>query len=63
MEMETLRDLYVDELKDLWSAEKQILQALPRMIRPPRLGPSSNCWRKAPSWSRSGLIPMCWIPG
>jgi ferritin-like metal-binding protein YciE len=33
MEMETLRDLYVDELKDLWNAEKQILKALPRMIR------------------------------
>ena len=33
MEMETLRDLYVEELKDLWSAENQILKALPRMIR------------------------------
>jgi ferritin-like metal-binding protein YciE len=33
MEMETLRDLYVDELKDLWSAEKQILKALPRMVK------------------------------
>jgi ferritin-like metal-binding protein YciE len=33
MDMETLEDLYVDELKDLWSAEKQILQALPRMIK------------------------------
>ena len=33
MEMETLRDLYVDELKDLWSAEKQILRALPRMAK------------------------------
>ncbi len=33
MEMETLQELYVDELKDLWSAEKQILQALPKMIR------------------------------
>jgi ferritin-like metal-binding protein YciE len=31
MEMETLRDLYVDELKDLYSAEKQILKALPTM--------------------------------
>ena len=31
MEMETLRDLYVDGLKDLWSAEKQILKALPTM--------------------------------
>jgi ferritin-like metal-binding protein YciE len=33
MELETLRDLYVDELKDLYSAENQILKALPRMIR------------------------------
>ena len=33
MEMETLRDLYVDELKDLYSAENQILKALPRMIK------------------------------
>jgi ferritin-like metal-binding protein YciE len=27
MEMEMLEHLYVEELKDLWSAEKQILQA------------------------------------
>ena len=33
MEMESLRDIYVEELKDLWSAENQILKALPRMIR------------------------------
>ena len=33
MELDTLRALYVDELKDLWSAEKQILKALPKMIR------------------------------
>jgi ferritin-like metal-binding protein YciE len=33
MELETLRDLYVDELKDLYSAENQILKALPRMIK------------------------------
>jgi len=33
MKMETLRDLYVDELKDLWSAENQILKALPKMIK------------------------------
>jgi ferritin-like metal-binding protein YciE len=33
MEMETLTELYVDELKDLWSAEKQILKALPKMIK------------------------------
>ena len=33
MEMDTLQELYVDELKDLWSAEHQILRALPRMIK------------------------------
>lgn len=33
MELDTLRELYVEEIKDLWSAEKQILQALPRMTK------------------------------
>ena len=33
MEMESLRELYVDELKDLWSAETQITKALPKMIK------------------------------
>ncbi len=33
MELETLKDLYVEELKDLYSAENQILKALPRMIK------------------------------
>ena len=33
MEMESLRELYVEEIKDLWSAENQILKALPRMIK------------------------------
>jgi ferritin-like metal-binding protein YciE len=33
MELETLRDLYVHELKDLYSAEKQITKALPKMRR------------------------------
>ena len=33
MELETLRDLYIDELKDLYSAEKQLLKALPKMAR------------------------------
>lgn len=33
MELETLKDLYVQELKDLYSAENQILKALPRMIK------------------------------
>ena len=33
MELDSLRALYVDRLKDLYSAEKQILQALPKMVR------------------------------
>jgi len=33
MELATLRDLYIHELKDLYSAEKQILGALPKMIK------------------------------
>ncbi len=33
MELETLEDLYIDELKDLYSAENQILKALPKMIK------------------------------
>ena len=33
MKMDTLKALYVDELKDLYSAENQILKALPKMIR------------------------------
>lgn len=33
MEMQTLRDLYIDELKDLWSAEKMLVKALPKMAK------------------------------
>ena len=33
MEMESLKDLLIDELKDLYSAENQILKALPKMIK------------------------------
>ena len=31
--MENLRELLVAELKDLYSAEKQIVKALPKVIR------------------------------
>jgi ferritin-like metal-binding protein YciE len=31
--MNSLRELYVEELKDLYSAENQILKALPKMMR------------------------------
>ena len=33
MKLNTLQDLYIHELKDLYSAEKQILKALPRMAK------------------------------
>src|SRR4051794_22988047 len=33
MEMQSLQDLYKDELKDLYNAENQILKALPRMAK------------------------------
>lgn len=33
MKLETLHDLYVDELKDLYSAEHQLLKALPKMAK------------------------------
>ena len=33
MELDSLEKLYVDELKDLYSAENQILKGLPRMIK------------------------------
>lgn len=32
MKLKTLRDLYVEELKDIYSAENQILATLPRLI-------------------------------
>jgi ferritin-like metal-binding protein YciE len=33
MKLDTLEKLFIDQLKDLYSAEKQILQALPRMAK------------------------------
>lgn len=33
MELDTLRKLYIDELKDLYSAEKQLVKALPKMAK------------------------------
>ncbi|WP_435011119.1 ferritin-like domain-containing protein [Tundrisphaera lichenicola] len=33
MKIDTLMKLYVEELRDLYSAEKQILKALPKMIK------------------------------
>jgi ferritin-like metal-binding protein YciE len=33
MELETLEDLYIHELKDLYSAEQQLIKALPKMAK------------------------------
>jgi ferritin-like metal-binding protein YciE len=33
MELETLKDLYIHELKDLYSAENQIIKALPKLAK------------------------------
>ena len=33
MELETLQDLYINELKDLFSAENQLITALPKMAK------------------------------
>ena len=32
MKLETLRDLYVEQLHDLYSAETQLVEALPKMV-------------------------------
>ena len=36
MKLDTLEALYVEELRDLWSAENQIVKALPKMIKAAR---------------------------
>lgn len=33
MKLETLHDLYIHELKDLYSAESQLIKALPKMVK------------------------------
>ena len=33
MKLETLKDLYISQLKDLYSAEKQLVKALPKMAK------------------------------
>jgi ferritin-like metal-binding protein YciE len=33
MELDTLKDLYIEELKDLYSAEKQLTKALPKLAK------------------------------
>ena len=33
MALDSLHDLYVEELKDLYNAENQLLKALPKMVK------------------------------
>src|ERR1700676_5176227 len=33
MKLESLRDLYVEQLKDLYNAEQQLIKALPKMAK------------------------------
>ena len=33
MKLNTLKDLYIHEIKDLYSAEKQIIKALPKLVK------------------------------
>ncbi len=54
MKLKTLHDLYVNELKDLYNAEQQILKALPKMI------PSSRTMMVAvwESWTKQRVPPF-----
>jgi ferritin-like metal-binding protein YciE len=45
MELNSLAELYVEELKDLWSAENQILKALPKMIKAASAQPLKKAFR------------------
>ena len=68
MDMDTLEALYIDELKDLWSAEKQILKALPKMAkaavsdtveaRIPAVTTSSRLGSTSGAWSGSSSRSM-----
>lgn len=45
MELDTLKDLYVEELKDLYSAEKQLIKALPKMAKAANDGELQQAFR------------------
>jgi ferritin-like metal-binding protein YciE len=46
MEMESLRDLYIHELKDLYSAENQLVKALPKMAKAAKAKSLKNGFEK-----------------
>jgi len=53
MELNTIKDLYIHELKDLYSAEKQLLKAIPKMPKRRQIKSwptvSGSIWSKAKS--------------
>jgi ferritin-like metal-binding protein YciE len=46
MTIKTLRELYIDELKDLYNAENQLVKALPKMARASSSGPLRTRFEK-----------------
>ncbi len=66
MKLKTLHHLYVAELKDLYSAEHQLLRVLPRMAKAataPQLSKAftvhlSNVTRELLAWLWPGRIPL-----
>jgi hypothetical protein len=50
MKLNSLQELYTEQLRDLYDAENQIIKALPEMIdaMPPGWNRSSRDWGKRP---------------
>ena len=49
MTKDSLQDLYVDELKDMYNAETQLVKALPKMAKASFLGSTAASIRGAPA--------------
>lgn len=52
MNLNTLKDVYVDQLKDMYSAEKQLTEALPKMARA-ALNPSLRTFANSLGYSEA----------
>lgn len=46
MKLETLHDVFVDQLKDLYSAESQLLRSMPKMAKMSKTPELSDCIQK-----------------
>src|SRR5215216_2252823 len=46
MELQTLKDLYIEEIKDLYSAEKMLVKALPKMAKAANTPELQQAFRK-----------------